>query len=86
VRVARRDNAAAPDLSLVRRELLAAQGLAEGEWIGRTGRAMTRMDAAERSQKNIGKLRQELEKMLAENAPADVNRHLQAAWLELSQP
>jgi hypothetical protein len=86
VRVARNGSAAAPDLNLVRRELLAAQGLAESEWVGRTERVMVRMDQAERSPKNIGKLRQELEKMLTDNAPPDVNRHLQAAWLELSQP
>jgi hypothetical protein len=86
VRVARTGSTPAPDLNFVRRELLAAQGLAEGEWAGRIDRAMIRVDQAERSPRNIGKLRQEIEKMLAENAPADVKWHLQAAWLEISRP
>lgn len=70
-----------PDLNLARRELLAAQALAEGEWTARTGRALVRMDQAERNPRDIVKLRNELAKMLLESPPPDLKRHLQTAWL-----
>jgi len=85
VHLAPSGNAAAPDLKLVRRELMAAQGLAEGAWSGRVDRALVRMDRAERNPRNVAKLQQEIAKMLAENPPVDVKRHFQAAWLAVSQ-
>lgn len=84
VRVAHGGNGVT-DLNVARRELLAAHGLAEDAWVGRTDRAFVRMDQAEKNPRNIPKLRQEIEKMLAENPPADVKRHLQLAWVAVSQ-
>jgi len=84
VRVAPNGDAAAADLKLARRELMAAQGLAEGEWIARTDHVLARMDQAERNPRNVAKLQQEIAKMLLNNPPADVKRHLQAAWLAVS--
>jgi hypothetical protein len=81
VRVAPGDGAAAPDLKVVRRELMAAQGLAEGAWIARMDRVLSRMDQAERNPRTVAKLQQEIAKVLLENPPPDVKRHLQAAWL-----
>ncbi len=85
VRVAPSTGAAAPDLNLARRELQAAQGLAEGEWIARMDRVMVRMDQAERNPRDASKLQQEIAIMLAENPPPDVKRHLQPAWLVVAQ-
>ena len=78
-------NVGAPDLKLARRELLAAQGLAEGDWIARISRVMPRMDQADKNPKNAAKLQQEIAKLLAENPPSDVTRHLQFAWLAVAQ-
>jgi hypothetical protein len=85
VRVAPTDETASPDLKLSRRELLAARGLAEGEWTARTDRAMVRMDQAERNPRAVVKLRNELAKMLLDGPPPDLNRHLQTAWLAVAQ-
>jgi len=78
-------NGGAPDLKLARRELLAAQGLSEDVWIPRIDRVMLRMDQTEKNPKNAAKLRQEIAKLLAENPPPDVTRHLQSAWLAVAQ-
>jgi hypothetical protein len=75
----------APDLKLARRELLAAQGLAEDAWIARMDRVMLRMDQTEKKPRNAAKLQQEIAKLLAENPAADITRHLQFAWLAVSQ-
>jgi hypothetical protein len=85
VRVAPTGGAPAPDLKLVRRELMAAQGLAEDAWMARMDRALVRMDQAERNPKDVAKLQEELAKLLVENPPSDVKRHVQAAWLAVSQ-
>jgi hypothetical protein len=78
-------NGSAPDLKLARRELLAALALAEGEWISRIDRLTPRMDQAEKNPKNAAKLQQDIAKLLAENPPPDVTRHLQFAWLAVAQ-
>ncbi len=78
-------NGGAPDLKLARRELLAAQGLAEGDWIVRIDRVMPRLDQAEKNPKNAAKLQQEIAKLLTENPPPDLTRHLQFAWLAVVQ-
>jgi len=83
VRVA--PNSGGVDLKLVRRELLAAQGLAEGAWIPNLDRVMARMDQTEKNPKNVAKLQQEIAKALAENPMPDVKLHLQSAWLVVAQ-
>jgi hypothetical protein len=78
-------NGGAPDLKLVRWELTAAQGLAEGAWIPNLDRMMARMAQAEKNPKNVARLQQEIAKLLAENPSPEVRRHLQAAWLVVAQ-
>jgi hypothetical protein len=85
VRVAPTDGTPSPDLKLARRELLAARGLAEGEWTARTDRALVRMDQAERKPRDVEKLRNELAKMLLDSPPPDLKRHLQTGWLAVAQ-
>jgi hypothetical protein len=85
VRVAPGDGSTAPDLKLARRELMAARGLAEEAWPARIDRAMVRLDQAEKNPRGAVKLQQEIAKILLENPPPDVKRHLQAAWLVVAQ-
>jgi hypothetical protein len=85
VRVAPGDGTAGPDLKLARRELMAAQALAEDAWPARLDRAMARLDQAEKNLRDAVKLQQEIAKILAENPPPDVKRHLQMAWLVVAQ-
>ena len=85
VRLGPNSGGPAPDLKLARRELLAAQGLAEGQWTARADRALIRMDQAERNPRDITKLRQEIAKMILDSPPPDMNRHLQTAWLAVAQ-
>lgn len=85
VRVAPASGAVGPDLKLARRELQAAQGLAEGEWIARMDRVMVRMAQAEKNPRDVPKLQQEIAKVLTQNPPPDVKRHLQPAWLVVAQ-
>jgi hypothetical protein len=85
VRVAPGDGSTAPDLKLARRELLAAQGLAEGTWPERIDRVMVRLEQAEKNPRDASKLQQEIAKILVENPPSDVKRHLQTAWLVVAQ-
>jgi hypothetical protein len=73
------------DLGLVRRELMAARGLAEGAWVARMEAVLAQMDQLEHEPKGVARLQQEIEKMLVEQPPTDVNKHLQAAWLAVSQ-
>lgn len=85
VRVAPADGTTAPDLKLARRELMAARGLAEDAWPARLDRAMARLDQAEKNPHDAAKLQQEISKILLENPPPDVKRHLQTAWLVVAQ-
>lgn len=85
VRVAPTEGTQSPDLKLARRELLAARGLAEGEWTARADHAMARMDQAERNPRDVAKLRQEIANMLLDGPPPDLIRHLQTAWLAVAQ-
>jgi hypothetical protein len=73
------------DLKLARQELMAAQGLSQDGWIPNLDRVMARLEQAEKSPKNVPKLQQEIARLLAENPPPDVNRHLQAAWLVVAR-
>jgi hypothetical protein len=75
----------APDLKLARRELLAAQGLAEGDWVARIDSIMLRMDHTEKNPRDAAKVQQEIAKLLTENPSPDVTRHLQFAWLAVAQ-
>ncbi|HEY4840142.1 MAG TPA: hypothetical protein VIH72_16110, partial [Candidatus Acidoferrales bacterium] len=85
VRVAPGDGTTAPDLKLARRELMAAHGLAEDAWPARLDRAIARLDQAEKNPRDAAKLQQEIAKILLENPPPDVKRHLQTAWLVVAQ-
>lgn len=85
VRVAPGDGTTAPNLKLARRELMAARGLAEDAWQARLDRAVVRLDQAEKNPRDAAKLQQEIAKILAENPPPDVKRHLQTAWLVVAQ-
>ncbi|HTA95589.1 MAG TPA: hypothetical protein VK769_05635, partial [Verrucomicrobiae bacterium] len=85
VRIAPGDGTTAPDLKLARRELMAARGLAEDVWPARLDRAMARLDQAEKNPRDAAKLQQEIAKILLENPPPDVKRHLQTAWLVVAQ-
>jgi hypothetical protein len=85
VRVAPGDGSTAPDLKLARRELVAARGLAEEMWPARIDRAMVRLDQTEKNPHDATKLQQEIAKILLENPPLDLKRHLQTAWLVVAQ-
>jgi hypothetical protein len=77
---------AAPDagiLALVRRELVAASGLAAGDWVRAIDRALERLDQAGPDFRGVPRLVDEIEKMLSGDPPGEVGKHLQAAWLEL---
>jgi hypothetical protein len=85
VRVAPGDGTTAPDLKLARWELMAAQGLAEDAWPARLDRTMIRLNQTEKNPRDAAKLQQEIAKILAEDPPPDVKRHLQTAWLVVAQ-
>ncbi len=79
----------APDLGLVRRELLAARALATGAWTGMIDQAIERLDGLDpliRDAHGISLLQQELAEMFSADPPAELAKHLQAAWAALLQP
>jgi len=76
----------APDLALVRRELLAAKAVAQGEWIARVDRVLGRMDNLEKDPQGLAHLQNELEQLYSSAPPAEMGRHLQAAWMALLRP
>jgi hypothetical protein len=76
----------APDLALVRRELLAAKAVAQGEWIARIDRVLGRMDNLEKDPQGLAHFQNELEQLYSSGPPAEMGRHLQAAWMALLRP
>lgn len=77
---------AAPDasvLALVRGELVAASGVATGDWVLPVDRALARLDEPGADARGVLHLQQQIEKMLSANPPAELQKHLRAAWLEL---
>ena len=78
----------APDLGLVRRELMAARAVATGAWIGMVDQAIERLDGLDPLQPDghgISMLEQELAEMFSADPPAEMAKHLQAAWAALLQ-
>ncbi len=69
-----------PDVESVREHLLAARKLATGHWPERVDRVLREID---RDPQEVSKIRDELEKMLAEQPPGEFGRLLEAAWREL---
>jgi hypothetical protein len=76
----------APDMALVRRELLAARGLAAGEWIARMDGTIQRLDQVENDAHGSALMLQELGELFSLDPPKEMARHLQAAWLALLHP
>ncbi len=76
----------APDLALVRRELLAARAVAQGEWIARVDRVLGRMDNLEKDPQGLAHFQNELEQLYSSGPPPEMGRHLQAAWMALLRP
>lgn len=66
------------DLELIRRELEAARGLATGDWAARVDAAIERLDQNEPA---IASIQGDLERVLLENPPAAMGRHVETAWL-----
>ncbi len=66
-----------PDMEAVRRQLFAARELAKGEWHDRVGRLIRRI---QRDPQDVPRVRDELEKMLAEQPEGEFGRLLEAAW------
>lgn len=69
-----------PDLETARQHLLAARQIAPAEWLERLDRVLRRLD---RDPQEVSKIRDELEKMLAEPPPGEFGRRIEAAWREL---
>lgn len=76
----------APDLALVRRELLAAKAEARGEWISQVDHVIARMDHLDRDPQGLAHLQNELEELYSSGPPVEMGRHLQAAWIALLRP
>ena len=66
-----------PDTQAARQHLLAARRLAPEGWGARVDRLLQRM---ERNPQDALKVRNDLEKLLAENPPGEFGRLLEAAW------
>lgn len=71
-------SAAPTDLELIRRELEAARGLATGDWAARVDAAIERLD---RNQPAVASIQSDLERVLLQNPPTAVGRHVETAWL-----
>jgi hypothetical protein len=78
--------AGAPDLALVRRELLAARGLATGEWIRRLDETIKKLNETENDPHGTAYMLQNLGELFSLDPPKELARHLQAAWLALLHP
>jgi hypothetical protein len=68
-----------PDMETVRQKLLAARSLATSDWQERLDRVIRRI---ERDPQDVTRIRDDLEKMLAEKPPAELGRAIEAAWRE----
>ena len=66
-----------PDVEAARQKLMVARQMAPEEWQERISRLIRRI---ERDPQDALKVRDELEKMLAENPPGELGRQLEAAW------
>jgi len=66
-----------PDVESARQKLIAARQIAPEEWQDRVSRLIRRI---ERDPQDALKVRDELEKMLAEIPPGEFGRQLEAAW------
>ncbi len=71
-----------PDTEAARQQLLAARKLAPRKWRARVNRALRRL---ERNPQDYAKVRDDLEKMLAEKPSGEFAARLQAAWEILLQ-
>ncbi len=69
-----------PDMEAVGQKLVAARRLAKGGWQERVDRVIHRI---ERDPQDVARVRDELEKMLAEQPQGEFGRLLEAAWREL---
>ncbi len=69
-----------PDVESARQKLIAARQVAPEEWFDRVSRLIRRL---ERDPQDALKVRDELEKMLAENPPGEFGSRLEAAWRAL---
>jgi hypothetical protein len=78
--------AGAPDLALVRRELLAARGLATGDWIARVDEAIKKLNETQNDPHGTAYMLQNLGELFSLNPPKELALHLQAAWLALLHP
>ena len=66
------------DFEVIRRELEAARGLATGDWAARVDAEIEQLDQAKPA---IAGVQGDLERLLLQNPPAAVGRHVETAWL-----
>jgi hypothetical protein len=66
------------DFEVIRRELEAARGLASGDWAARVDAEIEQLD---RARPAIAGIQRDLERLLLQNPPAAVGRHVETAWL-----
>ncbi len=69
-----------PDVEAARQHLLAARRLAPANWQARVDRVIRRI---EHSPQEVSRIREELEKLLAEKPEGEFGREIEAAWKEL---
>jgi hypothetical protein len=69
-----------PDMEAARQHLIAARQLATGDWQARLDRVIHRI---EHSPQEISRIRDELEKLLAQKPEGELGREIEAAWREL---
>jgi len=69
-----------PDIEAVRQHLLAARQLAPANWQARVDHVLRRI---ERNPQEVSRLRNELERLLAEKPEGEFGREMEAAWREL---
>jgi hypothetical protein len=72
-----------PDMVAVREKLAAAEKIAKGDWRDRIVRLIRRI---ERDPQNFNYVRDELERMLAQNPEPELGKQLQSAWQLLLKP
>jgi hypothetical protein len=72
-----------PDMAAVREKLGAAEKIAKGDWRDRIARLIRRI---ERDPQDVSHVRDELERMLAQNPETELAKQLQSAWQLLLKP
>jgi len=65
-----------------RRELIAASGVAKGDWARAVDRLVNRFDDTHANGHDAERLQGDIEKILNENPPAELQKQLRAAWLD----